>query len=85
MSKFEYVAVTGSEVDSPIFNYFDNYLISVGEPLTSQKWDLYTMTKHAKRILRKKIKDKKLYIDSGGFQIIQDYVKKEYHRPLLSP
>jgi hypothetical protein len=33
------------------------------------------MTKHAKRILKNKLPGKKLYVDSGGFQIIQDYVK----------
>jgi hypothetical protein len=72
----KYVSVTspGSDMSKPIFNYFENYLVSLGEPATSNAWTLQQLDKHASRLLKEKPADTNLYIDSGGFQIIVGYI-----------
>jgi hypothetical protein len=82
----KYVAVMGDAkinlTSDIIFHYFDNYLASMGEPTTSKAWTLFQLNKHFKKIIKgsKEIKnhygDKKLFIDSGGFQIIVGYINK---------
>jgi len=69
-----YVSVTspGSDMSQPIFNYFDDYLISLGEPTTSPGWSLRILQNHMNKIIREKPIESNLYIDSGGFQIIVD-------------
>lgn len=80
----KYVSVTSPEsgMSAPIFKYFDDYLISLGEPVTSQAWNIKNVIKHLKHMLRSQPEKKELYIDSGGFQIIVGYVSlnriKEY-------
>ena len=84
-----YVAVLssqpGADVYTPIFNYFDDYLITLGEPtagnakkIKSANWNLQTIQKHAKKIIYKENmgENKNLYIDSGGFQIIVGHITK---------
>ena len=86
----KYVAVLssqpGAEVYTPIFNYFDDYLITLGEPtagnagkIKSASWNMQTIFKHAKKIIYKENmgEDKNLYIDSGGFQIIVGHITKQ--------
>lgn len=72
----KYVSVTspGSDMSKPIFNYFENYLISLGEPATSNAWTLQQLDKHANKMLHERPADANLYIDSGGFQIIVGYI-----------
>jgi len=86
----DYVAVLGAAVKDTIaeisFSYFPNYLVSMAEPTTSRSWTLLQIDKQVRRILKSKksfqkkfpdIKDQiKLFIDSGGFQIIQGYITK---------
>jgi hypothetical protein len=69
-----YVSVTspGSDMSKPIFNYFDDYLISLGEPTTSPGWNIRTLQNHMDNIIKEKPSESNLYIDSGGFQIIVD-------------
>jgi hypothetical protein len=80
----KYVSVTSpkSDMSVPIFNYFDDYLVSLGEPATSRAWKYLQMLSHINNILKEAPSDKNLYIDSGGFQIIVGYVTasrlKEY-------
>jgi hypothetical protein len=85
-----YVAVLGAAVKDLIaeisFTYFPNYLVSMAEPTTSRSWTLLQIDKQVRKILKLKkkfqkqfpdIKDEiKLFIDSGGFQIIQGYIVK---------
>lgn len=75
MRDLSYVAVIG---DSPekVKEYFYQYLISMGDPLTSPSWSLYSIVKHMKKILKYKDDAHKLYIDSGGYQIIVGYVER---------
>ena len=75
----KYVSVTspGSDMSKPIFNYFEDYLVSLGEPVTSNSWDVFSILRHVNKILRESPDDAELYIDSGGFQIIVGYVKPE--------
>ena len=75
----KYVSVTspGSEMSKPIFNYFDDYLVSLGEPATSKAWTLKSILSHTRKLINEKQEDSRdisLYIDSGGFQIIVGYV-----------
>ncbi len=74
----KYVSVTspGSDMSKPIFNYFDDYLVSMGEPATSNAWTMMSLVKHVAKMIKEKPKDDniKLFIDSGGFQIIVGYV-----------
>ena len=75
----KYVSVTspGSEMSKPIFNYFDDYLVSLGEPATSKAWTMKSILSHTRKLINEKMEDPRdisLYIDSGGFQIIVGYV-----------
>jgi len=74
----DYVSVTspGSDMSKPIFNYFNNYLVSLGEPTTSEGWSGRSVRNHLLKLLSEKPKTSELYIDSGGFQIIVDDIKK---------
>jgi hypothetical protein len=85
----KYVAVLssqpGAEVYNPIFNYFEDYLITLGEPtagnagkIKSASWNIQTIIKHAKKIIYKENmgENKNLYIDSGGFQIIKGHITR---------
>ena len=83
----KYVAVMGDAkinlTSEIVFHYFDNYLASIGEPTTSKAWTLFQLNKHFKKIIKgsKEIKkvygqNKKLFIDSGGFQIIVGYINQ---------
>ena len=73
----KYVSVTspGTDMSKPIFNYFDDYLISLGEPITGENWKHSSVLWHVEKILKERPKTTELYIDSGGFQIIVGYVK----------
>jgi len=75
----KYISVTspGTDMAKPIFNYFNKYLISLGEPITNNSWDALKLMKHLDKILEEKPEDYKLYIDSGGFQIIVGYVESD--------
>jgi len=89
----KYISVTspGSSMSKPIFNYFDDYLVSLGEPATSDSWDLTGLRTHLIHMLHNKPSKYGLYIDSGGFQIIVGYVSpghinkfiEAYHTLLL--
>lgn len=75
----KYVSVTSPATDmsKPIFNYFDDYLVSLGEPATSKAWTLKSIASHTRKLIQEKKEDSRdisLYIDSGGFQIIVGYV-----------
>jgi hypothetical protein len=85
----KYVAVLssqpGADVYTPIFNYFPDYLITLGEPtagnankIKTASWDIQTIAKHAKKIIYKENMGdgKNLYIDSGGFQIIKGHITR---------
>lgn len=72
----KYVSVTspGTDMSKPIFNYFKDYLVSLGEPATSKAWTLVQIDKHMHRLLHESPESASLYIDSGGFQIIVGYI-----------
>lgn len=76
----EYITVIGTDPGqhrtSHIFKYFRDYLISLGEPTTSPGWTINSIYKHMQHIIERSKKfDQDLYIDSGGYQIIQGYIK----------
>ncbi len=89
----KYISVTspGSDMSKPIFQYFDNYLVSLGEPITSPAWNNEKLDNHIKKMVFEKPSECGLYIDSGGFQIIVGYVEPHrikdyinaYHRILV--
>ena len=74
----KYISVTspGTDMSKPIFNYFDDYLVSLGEPTTSPGWSEASLRHHLHKMLREKPSTSNLYIDSGGFQIIVDFIEK---------
>ena len=82
----KYVAVLGIGAQRPVaevtFTYFDDYLISMAEPTTNRNWTLFQVNKQVKKIIEQKkeyqkIKpDVNLFVDSGGYQIIVGYIKK---------
>lgn len=82
----DYVPVLGvapsHATKTPVMHYFDSYLISIAEPTTSRNWTLQDIYKQMKKIEKLKLPEMKLYLDSGGFQIIQGYISenriKEY-------
>lgn len=88
----KYVAVMGDAklnlTTDIVLHYFNDYLASMGEPTTSKAWTLFQINKHFKKLIKgskeikKKYGNKKLFIDSGGFQIIVGYINqsrvKEY-------
>lgn len=74
----KYISVTspGTDMSKPIFNYFNDYLVSLGEPTTSPGWSEASLRHHLHKMLKEKPETSNLYIDSGGFQIIVDYIEK---------
>lgn len=70
----KYISVTspGTDMSKPIFNYFNDYLVSLGEPTTSPGWDHRSLRNHFLKMIHEKPSDVNLYVDSGGFQIIVD-------------
>ena len=86
----EYVAVTGSA--HPVaLSKFKNYLVSIGEPTTTRSWTLQSVVKHTKNILKEfqkvceleHCKDVNLYLDSGGYQIITNAIKKSRYEEFI--
>lgn len=75
----KYISVTspGSEMSIPIFNYFRDYLVSLGEPTTSPGWSRESLRKHFIKMLHEKPDGIELYVDSGGFQIIVDFITED--------
>jgi len=86
----KYVAVLGAAAPERItkvtFKYFPNFLVSMAEPTTNKSWTLFQIDKQMKKIVKQKNKYKeiypevadkiKLFVDSGGFQVIMGYVSK---------
>ena len=86
----EYVAVTGGA--HPIaLSKFNNYLVSIGEPTTAKNWGLESVARHTKKVLKeyKKVcnlegcQDVKLFLDSGGYQIITNDIKKSRYEEFI--
>ena len=85
-----YVAVLGAAAPEKItnvtFKYFPNFLVSMAEPTTNKSWTLLQIEKQMKKIVKQKNKYKeiypeaadkiKLFVDSGGFQVIMGYITK---------
>ena len=81
-----YVAVLGIGAQRPVaevtFTYFKDYLISMAEPTTNRNWTLFQVNKQMKKIIDQKKEyqkidqDVKLFVDSGGYQVIVGYIKK---------
>lgn len=80
----KYISVTSptGDMSKPIFKYFDDYLVSIGECITSGNVSNRQVRNYLTRILNEQseanknsIIKKGLYLDSGGFQIIVGYVK----------
>jgi hypothetical protein len=82
----QYVPVLGAApsiaTKTPVMHYFDYYLISIAEPTTSKRWTMQEIFKQVKKIQKLKLPGMKLYLDSGGFQIIIGHITenriKEY-------
>jgi len=82
----KYVPVLGvapsRATQTPVAHYFDDYLISIAEPTTNRGWTLQDIYKQLKKIELKRIPNLKLYLDSGGYQIIVGHITenriKEY-------
>jgi len=58
----------------PVTHYFNDYLISIAEPTTSKSWTLQDIVKQMRKIKKLRLKNMKLYLDSGGFQIICGHI-----------
>lgn len=73
-----YVPVLGvapsASVVIPVSHYFDDYLVSIAEPTTSRGWTLQDIFKQMKKIERVRLPNMKLYLDSGGYQIITGHI-----------
>ncbi len=82
----DYVPVLGvapsESVIKPVSHYFNDYLISIAEPTTSRNWTLQDIYKQMQKINKMRLPDMKLYLDSGGYQIITGHITerriKEY-------
>ncbi len=74
----EYVPVLGAApshaTSTPVMHHFDDYLISIAEPTTSRNWSMQDIYKQIQKIQRKKLPGLKLYLDSGGFQVIVGHI-----------
>lgn len=74
----DYVPVLGVapsvQVIRPVSHYFDDYLISIAEPTTSRGWTLQDIYKQMQKIDRMRLPNMKLYLDSGGYQIITGHI-----------
>jgi len=85
-----YVAVLGAaapeKVTDVTFKYYPDFLVSMAEPTTNKSWTLFQIDKQMKKIIKQKNKYKeiypeiadkiKLFVDSGGFQVIMGYITK---------
>ncbi len=82
----EYVPVLGAApshaTKTPVIHHFDDYLISIAEPTTSRSWTMQDIYKQLKKINNKRLPGLRLYLDSGGYQVIVGYITenriKEY-------
>ena len=76
----DYVAVLGVAPSistiKPVTHYFDDYLISIAEPTTSTSWSLQDIIKQMNKIRVKRLPDMKLYLDSGGYQVITGHISE---------
>lgn len=88
----KYIPVTGlnpvGEVKDIILNHFNASLISMAEPTTSRGWSIHQVFKQMNKIFKNfdKTKDdriKILMIDSGGFQILMNYISKNRLREYI--
>jgi len=74
----DYVPVLGvSPSEStlvPVTHYFNDYLISIAEPTTSRNWSLQDIVKQMRKIEKLRLENMKLYLDSGGYQIITGHI-----------
>jgi hypothetical protein len=74
----DYVPVLGvapsSSTIAPVTHYFNDYLISIAEPTTSRAWTLQDIVKQMRKIEKLRLPDMKLYLDSGGYQIITGHI-----------
>jgi len=76
----EYIPVAGGSHNSSygaIPKYFKSYLASIAEPTTSRGWSLHEIFKHTQKLLKNKMPDMDLYLDSGGYQIIVGYIQEK--------
>lgn len=79
-TKAEYVAVQGKSpfriFYRPTFKHFDAYLIPMAEPCNKIEWKSDAVLKLLDEVLEERDKNtkSKLYIDSGGFQIILGFI-----------
>jgi len=73
-----YIPVLGlrpsDAVTIPVVNHFNDYLVSIAEPTTSRGWTLQEIYKHMKKIESLRLPGMKLYLDSGGYQIITGHI-----------
>jgi len=82
----KYVPVLGAApskaTKTPVMHHFEDYLISIAEPTTSKSWTLQDIYKQLKKINRQRLPGLKLYLDSGGYQVIVGHITenriKEY-------
>lgn len=76
----DYVAVLGVAPSistiKPVTHYFNDYLISIAEPTTSASWSLHDIVKQMNKIELKRLPDMKLYLDSGGYQVITGHISE---------
>jgi len=67
---------------TPVIAHFEDYLISMAEPTTSKNWTLQDVYRQLKKINSKRLPGLKLYLDSGGYQVIVGHITenriKEY-------
>ncbi len=74
----EYVPVLGVapsvSVQTPVNHYFNDYLISIAEPTTSRGWTMQEIYKQMRKINRGRIPGMRLYLDSGGYQVITGHI-----------
>jgi hypothetical protein len=74
----DYVPVLGAAptnaVFEPVKHYFSDYLISIAEPTTSRSWSLFQIHKQLQKIMSWKDPSLRLYLDSGGYQILVGYI-----------
>ncbi len=77
----EYIPVIGAApsyaTKTPIATHFDAYLISIAEPTTSRNWSMQDIYKQLKKIERQRLPNLKLYLDSGGYQIIVGHITEK--------
>jgi len=82
----KYVPVLGAApskaTKTPVMHHFRDYLISIAEPTTSRGWTLQDIYKQVQKINRQRLPGLRLYLDSGGYQVIVGHITenriKEY-------